>query len=92
MSYKERLSLLNLPHNIHDTCLNLGEEADKEIKKLQATPCEWCDKTSEQIDSLEFELEGLQKLAQQVVDIKNPKDVVKARNKAMVLLLTKGEI
>jgi len=29
------------------------------LKKLQSTPCQWCQKTSEQIDSLEFELEEL---------------------------------
>ena len=35
------------------------------------------------------ELEGL---AQQVIDIKNPKDVMKARNKAMLLLTNHKEV
>ncbi len=37
--------------------MNIGKMADAEIKKLQATPCSWCNDTSQRIDSIEYQLE-----------------------------------
>ena len=70
------------------------------LKKLQSTPCQWCQKTSEQIDSLEFELEAKDKVISNLIDTLE-KGVGEITNEAhafgymvavkvMVKLLTKG--
>lgn len=57
------------------------------------TPCEWCQKTSEQIDSLEHELEEAKKFVTEGIELMEIMNAtIIEQNKTISELITKSNI